>query len=105
MRISTRKIVLTAVLAAISFVLSVTPLGLIPVPNISGGATTMHLPIIVGGILGGPLSGSILGLVLAFATLPLFIGLGVNLAACFVPRLFIGVVAYGVWSKLGKNGL
>lgn len=105
MRTATRKLVLTSVLAALSLVLAVTPLGLIPVPNVSGGATVMHVPALVGGILAGPLAGSLLGLVLAFATIPLFLGLGVNLAACFIPRLLIGVVAFLVWSGLGKRDL
>ena len=55
MKLQTKKIVLAGVLGAISIILSVTPIGLIPVPNLSGSATTMHIPAIVGGIIGGPL--------------------------------------------------
>ncbi len=94
---------MTAVLAAVSIVLALTPAGLIPVPNIAGSATTVHIPTIVGGIIGGPLVGAILGLVLAFATIPFFLALGVNLLACFLPRIFIGVAAYFIWTKSGKS--
>lgn len=66
MKLQTKKIVLAGVLGAISIILSVTPIGLIPVPNLSGSATTMHIPAIVGGIIGGPLVGALVGLILAF---------------------------------------
>jgi len=103
MLFSTRQLVIAAVLAAVSIVLVMTPAGLIPVPNIAGSATTVHIPTIVGGILAGPLVGAILGLVLAFATIPFFLALGVNLVACFLPRVFIGVVAHFLWIQGGKS--
>ncbi|MBP9015092.1 MAG: ECF transporter S component [Candidatus Atribacteria bacterium] len=100
METRTKKFVLAGVLGAISVVLSITPLGLIPVPNLSSYATTMHIPAIIGGIIGGPGVGALVGLILAFSTLHLFAG---NVLACFLPRILIGVVAYYIWRWSGKK--
>ncbi|MDI3543211.1 MAG: hypothetical protein PWP57_815 [Candidatus Atribacteria bacterium] len=100
METRTKKFVLAGVLGAISVVLSITPLGLIPVPNLSSYATTMHIPAIIGGIIGGPEVGALVGLILAFSTLHLFAG---NVLACFLPRILIGVVAYYIWRWSGKK--
>ena len=105
MKIQTKKVVLAGVLGAISVILSITPLGLIPVPNLSGSATTMHIPAIVGGIVGGPVVGALVGLILALSTMHLFFALGINLAACFIPRILIGVVAYYIWIGLRKGNM
>ncbi|NSW75244.1 MAG: ECF transporter S component [Candidatus Atribacteria bacterium] len=99
---SWRKFVFAGVLGGVSGILALTPLGLIPVPNLSTYATTMHIPAIIGGIVGGPLVGALVGCVLAFFTMHLFLG---NLVACFLPRIFIGVVAYFLWKILGKGNL
>lgn len=91
-RLTTRTIVLTGLLASLTIVLSTTPIGLIPIPNASGAMTTVHLPVIVGGIALGPVAGSLLGLVLGLFTLrfgPWFV---------VVPaRLFIGPVSYAIY--------
>jgi len=95
-----RRFLFAGILGAVTAVLSLTPLGLIPVPNLSTYATTMHIPAIIGGIVGGPLVGALVGCILAVFTMHLFLG---NFLACFVPRLLIGVVAFYVWKLLGKR--
>ncbi len=55
----TRWLVMTALFAAIVIVLANTPLGMIQLPIIK--ATTVHIPVIIGAILLGPLAGAILG--------------------------------------------
>jgi uncharacterized membrane protein len=90
-----RKIVITGVLAAIAILLGVTRLGFIPVPNISGNATIMHVPAIVGGVMEGWLVGLLVGGIFGLfsflqATSPLF----KNPLVSVLPRLFIGVTAY-----------
>ena len=55
----TRWLVTTALFAAIVIVLANTPLGMIQLPIIK--ATTVHIPVIIGAILLGPLAGAILG--------------------------------------------
>lgn len=55
----TRWLTSVALMAAVVIVLANTPLGMIPLPIIK--ATTVHIPVILGAILLGPLAGAILG--------------------------------------------
>ena len=55
----TRWMVSVALMAAIIIVLANTPLGMIQLPVIK--ATTVHIPVILGALLFGPLAGGILG--------------------------------------------
>ncbi|MBN1221095.1 MAG: ECF transporter S component [Anaerolineae bacterium] len=93
--LDTRKIVITGVLAAIAILLGITRLGFIPVPNISGNATIMHVPAIIGGVMEGPVVGLLVGLIFGIfswlqATNPMF----ADPIVAVLPRLFIGVTAY-----------
>lgn len=103
MRLQTRQITIAGICGAIGVVLAFTPLGLIPVPNLSGAATTLHIPAIVAGVFGGPVVGAFTGLILAISSWVLYSGLflsfsGGNLLvavlAAFLPRLLIGVLAF-----------
>ncbi|MCS7283259.1 MAG: ECF transporter S component [Anaerolineae bacterium] len=105
-RLSTYDLAVAGVFGALAIVLAFTPLGLIPVPNPSEAATSLHVPAIAAGILGGPLVGALVGLVLAVSTWYLYSAafltfaggnLLVALAAAFLPRLLIGVVAYYIF--------
>lgn len=102
--LSVRRIVITGVLAAIAILLGVTRLGFIPVPNVSGNATIMHVPAIIGGVMEGPLVGLLVGGIFGLfswlqATSPLF----ANPLVSVVPRLFIGVTAAYAY-RMFKNG-
>ena len=55
----TRWTVGVAMFVALQLVLQLTGIGLIPLPLIN--ATTLHIPVIVGAILLGPLAGALLG--------------------------------------------
>lgn len=110
-RLSTYDLAVAGVFGALAIVLSFTPLGLIPVPNPTGAATTLHLPAIIAGILAGPVVGALVGLVLAIASWArfgsTFIGFAggnvfVGLLAAFLPRILIGVVAYYVYRSLRR---
>jgi uncharacterized membrane protein len=93
--LSVRRIVITGVLAAIAILLGVTQLGFIPVPNISGSATIMHVPAIIGGVLEGPIVGLLIGGIFGiYSLLQDTSGLFKNPLVSVVPRLLIGVVAY-----------
>jgi uncharacterized membrane protein len=103
MRISPLHIAVAGVCGGLALALSFTPLGYVSVPNISGAATTLHIPAIVAGVVTGPLAGALVGLVLAGTSWFQFGGVfmqfaggnyPVALAAAFLPRLLIGVVAY-----------
>ena len=100
---STRKIVISGVLAAIAILLGVTRLGFIPVPTAAGNATIMHVPAIIGGIMEGWVVGGIIGAIFGIfsflqATVPLFKD---PLVAIF-PRIFIGITAYFTYAGLKK---
>lgn len=94
--LSVRRIVITAILSAISILLGLTRLGFIPVPNIAGNATIMHVPVIIGAILEGPVVGTAVGLIFGISSMlqsggnPMFADPLVSV----LPRLFIGVAAY-----------
>ena len=106
LRLNTYQLAVAGVFGALAIVLSFTPLGLIPVPNPTGAATSLHLPAIIAGILAGPVVGALVGLVLAIsswarfsATFITFAGgnVFVALLAAFLPRILIGPVAYYVY--------
>lgn len=103
--LSVRSIVITGILAAISILLGVTRIGYIPVPNLSGDATIMHVPVIIGAILEGPVVGTLVGAI--FGITSMLQGGGTIFAdplVSVVPRLFIGVAAYYSYAALrGKN--
>ena len=115
----TRWMVGVAMFVALQLVLQITGIGLIPLPLIS--ATTLHIPVIVGAILLGPLAGSILGGVfglcsmwnattaptlLSFAFSPFLApNLSGALKAVWIAlgcRILIGVVSGWLWIGLKK---
>ncbi len=99
-----RRIVITGVLAAIAILLGVTRLGFIPVPNVSGNATIMHVPAIIGGVMEGPLVGLLIGGIFGiYSWLQDTTGLFKNPLVSVAPRLLIGVVAYFVYAGLKKS--
>lgn len=100
--LSTRQIVTGGVLGAISIVLSITRLGYIPVPNLSGDATILHVPVVIGAILEGPVVGALVGLIFGIFSLiqggPLF----ANPLISVVPRILIGIIAWLAYHSLEK---
>ncbi|MDD4146302.1 MAG: ECF transporter S component [Clostridia bacterium] len=104
MKLTTRSIVITGMLGALTIVLGATGLGLIPVPTPAGRATILHIPVILAGILEGPVVGAFVGLIFglySFLTAPS--ALAADPLISVVPRFFIGVVAYYVYRLGGKN--
>jgi uncharacterized membrane protein len=110
-RLSTHDLAVAGVFGALAIVLAFTPLGLIPVPNPTQAATSLHLPAIIAGVLAGPLVGGLVGLVLAISTWYLFSAtfmtfaggnLLVALLAAFLPRILIGILAYYAYRPLRR---
>ncbi len=102
--LSTRRIATAGMLGAIAVALAVTRLGFIPVPNATGAATIMHLPVIVGAVLEGPVVGLIVGLIFGvFSLIQDTTGLFVNPLVSVVPRLLIGPVAWLVYRALTRS--
>lgn len=105
----TRKIVITGILGAISVFLGITRWGFLPW---FGGIsiTIMHIPVIIGAILEGPVVGLAIGLIFGlFSMIQAAVAPNgpsdvwfTNPILSVLPRLFIGPVAYLVWRAL-KN--
>ncbi|MBA3472984.1 MAG: ECF transporter S component [Rubrobacter sp.] len=98
-----RQIVIAGVLGGIAVFLGATRLGFIPVPNLAGNATIIHVPVILGGALEGPVVGTIVGGIFGVfsfiqAEVPFFRDPLVSI----LPRLFIGVVAWAVFVGLRR---
>ena len=110
-KLEVRKMAIIGVLAAISIMLSMTPLGFIPIGPIN--LTIMHIPVIIGAVLEGPLVGVIVGLIFGFTsllraiTMPTITNFAlINPLVSILPRVLIGIVAYYVYKltiKLTKN--
>jgi uncharacterized membrane protein len=102
-RLNVRQIVIAGILGGIAVFLGYTRLGFIPVPNLAGNATIMHVPAILGGALEGPVVGTIVGGIFGIfsfiqAEVPFFRDPLVSI----LPRLFIGVVAWAVFASLRR---
>jgi len=101
--LNTRRIVVAGVLGAIAIVLGVTQWGFIPVPNISGRATIMHIPAIIGAVLEGPVVGILAGGIFGiFSMLQDTTGLFTNPIISVVPRLLIGLMAWLAYRSLSN---
>lgn len=105
---STNKITITGMLSAICVLLGITGLGYIPVPPFN--STIMHVPVIIGSILEGPVVGAMLGLIFGLTSMlqalknsagPVsFIFL--NPIIALLPRILIGITPYYVYTSLHK---
>jgi len=105
----TRKIVITGVLSAISILLGVTRWGFIP--WFSGASLTiMHVPVIIGAVLEGPVVGGFIGFIFGvFSMIQAAVAPNgptdvpfTNPLISVLPRLFIGPVAWLVWRALRR---
>lgn len=101
--LNTRRIVIAGVLGAIAIALGVTRLGFIPVPNVSGNATIMHIPAIIGAVLEGPIVGILAGGIFGiFSMLQDTTGLFTNPLVSVLPRLLIGLMAWLAFRSLSR---
>ncbi|MDO5302172.1 MAG: ECF transporter S component [Tissierellia bacterium] len=100
--LTTRKLVIVAMLGAITVVLGLTPLGFIPIGPLN--ATTMHIPVILAAILEGPIVGALVGLIFGLSSLfnaitrptPISI-VFYNPLISILPRILIGLIAYYIY--------
>ena len=104
MKLTTRKIVITGMLGAVSIILGTSGMGLIPVPTPAGNATIMHVPAILGGVLEGPVVGLLIGLIFGIFSFlrtpnPIF----ADPLVAILPRLLIGVFSYYVYLLLRRK--
>ncbi|HLV08673.1 MAG TPA: ECF transporter S component [Halanaerobiales bacterium] len=95
MKLSTRKIVVAGMLGAVSIVLGLSGLGLIPVPTVAGKVTIMHVPVILGTVLEGPLVGGLIGLIFGiFSFLQATNAIFADPLVAILPRILIALVTY-----------
>ena len=105
--LSIRQMTMIGMLSAVSIFLGLTGLGFIPIPPVK--ATIMHIPVIIGAIVEGPVVGSLVGLVFGlFSMYQNFTAPGPtsfifwNPIIALVPRVLIGITAYYIYEFL-KN--
>ncbi|CAA9443646.1 MAG: Substrate-specific component PanT of predicted pantothenate ECF transporter [uncultured Rubrobacteraceae bacterium] len=104
--LSVRQIVIAGILGGIAIFLGATRLGFIPVPNLAGNATILHVPVILGGALEGPVVGTIVGLIFGvFSFIQAEVPFFRNPLVSILPRLVIGVVAWAVFVGLRNVSL
>lgn len=102
-RLSIRQITMVGMLSSISIFLGLTGLGFIPIPPVK--ATIMHIPVIIGAIIEGPIVGALVGLV--FGLFSMYQAITNPLPTSFIffnpiiallPRILIGIVSYYVYT-------
>lgn len=119
----TFELVLTSLFVAIIAIMTVTPLGYIPLVVIN--ATIIHIPVILGALFCGPKKGAFLGFVFgltsflkntfmptslsAFVFSPVLAtsvvgasGIFKSAYICFVPRILVGVLPYFIYVLVKK---
>lgn len=106
--LGTRQLTVVGMLASISIVLGLTGYGFIPLPTAK--ATVMHIPVVIGAILEGPMVGLLIGLLFGLFSLfqnmvaPNILSFAfLNPLVSVLPRVMIGVVAYYAYRIPVKN--
>ncbi|GKX68306.1 ECF transporter S component [Inconstantimicrobium mannanitabidum] len=98
-KFSTRQVVVIGLLFAITIILGATGLGFLPIPPFK--TTIMHIPVIIGAILEGPVVGAMIGLL--FGLFSIFQAINTPTPVSFIfidpivavlPRILIGVTSY-----------
>lgn len=104
-RQNVRKMVIVAMLSGICLFLGLTGLGFIPLPLFK--LTILHLPVIIGAIIEGPVVGASIGLIFGLFSIyqnitaptpmsPFFY----NPLVSIVPRVLIGIISYYVYKLI-----
>jgi uncharacterized membrane protein len=109
-RLGTRQLTTVGMLSAISIVLGATGYGFIPTPMAK--ATILHIPVIIGAIIEGPVVGAIIGLIFGvFSLVQNYVAPSSALFFAFqnplisvLPRVLIGVTSYYTYKYMfSKN--
>ncbi len=108
-KLNVKKLAIIGILGGISTVLGMTPIGFIPVGPTR--ATIMHIPVIIGAIIEGPVVGAFVGLI--FGIFSIFQAITnptpvsfvfLNPLVSILPRVLIGVFSYYIYNFLRKIG-
>jgi uncharacterized membrane protein len=107
-KFNTRQITVIGMLSAISIILGATGLGFIPIPPVK--ATIMHVPVIIGAILEGPIVGAMVGLIFGIFSIVQSITSPTPLSFIFLnplvsvlPRVLIGFTSYYTYKAIKTN--
>lgn len=107
-RFGTRQIAVVGMLSAVTIVLGSTGLGFIPLPTAK--ATIMHIPLIIGAIVEGPIVGAIIGLIFGLFSIfqnitnPNLLSFAfINPLVSVLPRVLIGITSYYAYSLFAKR--
>lgn len=105
MKLETKNLTTVGILGAIVIMLGLTPLGFIPLGVLT--ITSLHIPVIIAGILEGPVVGGLVGLIFGFFSLfnamtrPTPISfVFYNPLISIMPRILIGIVTGLVYRVL-----
>lgn len=106
-RFGTRQLTIVGLLSGISMALGLTGYGFIPFPI--AHATIMHIPVIIGAILEGPVVGILVGLMFGIFSMiqnimaPSVLSFAfMNPLVAILPRVLIGITAYYTYAVLKK---
>lgn len=107
-KVEVRKLTIVGMLSAISIILSLTPIGYIPI-NPVVNLTIMHIPVIIGGILEGPVVGATVGAVFGFTSLFRAITsptvtnfIFINPLVSVIPRMLLGIISYYMYTWINS---
>lgn len=108
-KFNVRKMAVSGVLGGLSIILGMTPLGFIPVGPTK--ATIMHIPVIIGAIVEGPVVGAFIGLIFGLSSIfsaitqPTPVSFAfLNPLVSVLPRILIGITSYYVYKALNSIG-
>ncbi len=108
-KFNVRKMAIVGILGALTAILGMTPIGLIPVGPTK--ATILHIPVIIGAIMEGPVVGAFVGLIFGLfsiysaITSPTPISFAfLNPLVSVLPRILIGITSYYVFKALKNLG-
>lgn len=98
-KIGTRQLTVIGMLSGISIMLGVTGWGYIKLPILQ--ATIMHVPVIIGAIIDGPIVGMCIGLIFGISSIiqnlstPTLLSFAlINPLVSVLPRMIIGITSY-----------
>lgn len=111
--LNVRRLTIIGILGAITAVLGSTPIGFIPIGPTR--ATIMHIPVIIGAIIEGPIVGGFVGLIFGLfsifqaVTAPTPVSFAfINPLVSVLPRILIGIISYYAYrglSTIGNKGI
>jgi len=104
-KVNIRKIAVIGILTAITVVLGQFGLGFFYIPSWPAKITIMHIPVIIGAVLEGPIVGAMVGLLFGIFSIIQNIMVPTPLSFAFMnplvsvlPRILIGIAAYYSYS-------